>query len=235
MQKYYPKDRLDKNSLLYGNLKVVANEFFFKIDTNQSYDFSVSSEIAITVTLNRATRKNTSKSLSATSISGITLNDRKGFLRVLSTSSVSAINSLGVKKQTKALSLSSVSTSLSNSVKGLQLSISSNSVCDVLVNNTSNRNTSIIIYQLNGITFNSKSDRFSSISDLVQSSLSILGNKSSASKTIREFQSTNQLSEFNQTIRVKAYLINSSSELNSINRKTVRVKNVYNNKARRNS
>lgn len=121
-QSYYPKDKLDRISLIGdSDLTKIANEFFFKIEDVTTNDFSGVVAITSSTSLVNLARKSSTKATSSTTTSSINLTKLKSVLRgVTYTTSSSSLNS-ALRGSTKSLTSLNSSSVYRTSLKAMSV------------------------------------------------------------------------------------------------------------------
>lgn len=254
MQKYYPISKLNKNSLLYGNLKDIANSYFFNSSTE-----SYTSEVVILQDSNISSLglKNSINILSIPLSSLVVINGLIGLIGNSEITSITSSNVNGSKNSNDIVSINEFSNAFmfgnKSSVDYVEIlsttsiqtigssyvitynfngnvSISSNQSLDVQGLKSSNNH--INIYQLTFSTLYGLKN--SSYDVLIAQSNVVIVERGSSSKPVQIISHTVRLKESkNNSFNLLRH--NSSKSLSSIVKRKVRIKNDYINQTRRNS
>ena len=233
MQKYYPKNKLDKNSLLYGGLKNIANEYYFNI----SYDKIGTIEIIQPIILFSQGSKDSLDLLNISSISFVDLIGIVGFNGKNQVVTTSSLITNGSKNALNNLIISSI--------QNIEvIGISEIPIYDFLGNVSISSNQSIQVQGLKQIVRHTNIYQLSLAylygikngydSTLIDQSSSIEVIKGSLSIIVKIISSKVKLDSINNSTSIFESYTSIKTIGSSVNR-TVRFGNEYNNKTRRNN
>ena len=255
MQKYYPKDKLGRNSLLYGGLKDIANEYYFNVSDVESYIGYV--EITQSSSLVFQGNKGGLSLLSVSSIPSINSSGSVGLNGTVQVTTTSSLITSGSKNSSDSLTLYALDSNTvignKNTVNDLVISSVSNievigtseiPIYDFIGNVSISSNQSIQVQGLKQIVRHTNIYQLSLAylygikngydSTLIDQSSSIEVIKGSLSIIVKIISSKVKLDSINNSTSIFESYTSIKTIGSSVNR-TVRFGNEYNNKTRRNN